>query len=1093
MADSGRRLAAILFTDMVGYSSLAQRSESLALRLVGESERIIRSLVTRHGGREVKSLGDGFLIEFGSALNATECAIEIQRAIRDYNARPGTVAIDLRIGVHVGDVEYRDGDIVGDAVNIASRVEGLAEPGGVCITGAVLDQVQNKVPYRCQELERVSLKNISRPVSVSRIVLPWVETGESGLTPWTGRERELQAVVRAINAVRRREGRVLFIRGEAGIGKTRLVQEALRQTSGAGLRVLRGRALPGEPCPPYGYWVEAAREFFHEATAETSLKVCSEGAGEIVKLLPELANRLGFGEVPSLTGLDPGQERLRFYDSITRLFLNIAQEMPLVLFLDDIQWADTSSLRLLQFTGGHLGRSPLLLLATFRDDDPQANPTLREVVDDLTRHHVATALPLTRLSVEDVRSIVEFIVGTNRSNPELSTRLFQRTGGNPFFVEETLLSLVESGAIGRYASGAGPSNGDLPLPENVRHVIRLRLGRLNPSTVEALRVASVIGTEFSFDVLRQATGSNEDALLAAIEEALQVRVLRERRAERGEPLYSFADDQIRDTLYGEVSLARAQRHHRRIGEVLELSGAAGRPGDPEVIANHFLLGNDPERALKYVVQSGDTAAGLYAPEQAVGRYGTALELLKDGTQEALRCEVLERQGEQLQKLGEVEAQVLAWEQAIEGQTRLGNDRRAGDLLRRLGTLRAREGRNPEEGRRSLARAQELLEREAASPELARLYLDLSDLDEAEGKASEAAVSLVKALGVADRLNDPAIKAEIRVRRGVSPLHREVGAFREELLQHLEYGLHHDPGIALQVYWQLASVSALGGGDFLEAREWVRKGIAFAEKTRDLHWAMVLKGVGLGFLSIALGDVDLAARSLQEHHDFLETHHQPPDGRTLRLLGEVAMIHGDFDTADALFDRAAEAGSPYQAWLSDILLILDRARLDQARGALASAFARLEKAMPSVRTASVKSLSWFLEIWFLALLVEISIAEGETARTAPYLKELQMAVRDLDTPAARGFLYRAEGQLAAASGDFADAEEKLRRSIAEWEASGWAVDRARTEVGLAEIYRRSGRRDLVRELAGKAAQFFRGLSAGPDLERAISVMNREESS
>lgn len=1070
---------------MVGYSALTQRDEALALQLIRDTERIVRSVLGGHGGREIKTLGDGFLLEFGSALSATECAIEIQRAIHDHNMEPGVVSIDLRIGIHVGDVERRDGDILGDAVNIASRVEALAEPGGVCLTGAVVEQVENKIRYPCRELGVVALKNLTRPVSVSHVALPWIEGGEAGLTPWTDRQRELQIVANAISAARRHKGRVLFIRGEPGIGKTRLVQEALRLEPRSGLQVLRARALPGEPCPPYGYWAEVAREFFRTAPPALALKICGECGSEVVKLVPELADRLeSFASPP---GLDADQERSRFYEGIGQLFLNISKESPLVVFFDDVQWADTSSLRMLQFIGRRLPQSQLLIVATCRDYDPQENPVLREVVEDLDHQHWGTSLVLSRLPMEDVAKIAESILGSLTSTPQFAPQLFQKTGGNPFFLEEVLRNVLESGQMRRGGSATGSPVPELQFPENVRHVIHLRLGRLNPKTVEVLRIASVLGSEFPFDLLQKVTEEEENILLTAVEEGLQVRVLRERRVAGAQALYSFADDQIRDALYEEISLVRAQGYHRKAGIALERAGVGDQPDGAEILSHHYLRGNEPSKAQKYLVLAGNRASDLYAPEQAVGRYRAVLELLEKVPNERLRSEVLERLGSQLEKLGDTEAQVKAWEQAIDGYVRLGEDRKAGDLFRRLGMVRFRTHENPEEGKRLLSEAHRLLEKAPVSPELVRLYLDESDRAEAEGTAADAAVFLAKALEASDRVNDPGVRAEIRVRRGGFAPRSDVDRFRKELAQDLEYGILHDSEIALLAYWQFASLAAFSRGDFLEARDWVTKGIAFAEKIRNVHWAMQFKGVALPFVSITLGDQATADRCLHEYRDFLEAHHQPPDGRNLRLLGEMAMLRGDLEEAGRLFEGAAAASSPFQPWLSEALLVLDWAQWESLQDHFARAEERLTTAMPAIRTSSVKGLSWFLEIWSLALLVEVLARQGAGARAAPFLAELERAVNDAGSDAGRGLLLRAKGQVLLAAGHLDQAAAHFEQSIAAWQASGCPIERARTEIELAKARRTQGARESSRQAAERAMELLKELPTGLDFQRAAAIL------
>lgn len=194
MPQEHRRLAAIVFTDLVGYTALAQKNESLAVRILERHQEIVRPVVARYGGREVKTMGDAFLLEFASALEATECAVAIQKALHESIDE----MLPMRVGIHVGDVLLRKGDIYGDAVNIASRIEPLAQGGGVCISAQVYDQVRNKVPFPLTRLESRDLKNVAFPIDVYKVWLPWERKRPRGRDRW-----ERLQVVRRDSAKRR--------------------------------------------------------------------------------------------------------------------------------------------------------------------------------------------------------------------------------------------------------------------------------------------------------------------------------------------------------------------------------------------------------------------------------------------------------------------------------------------------------------------------------------------------------------------------------------------------------------------------------------------------------------------------------------------------------------------------------------------------------------------------------------------------------------------------------------------------------------------------------------------------------------------------
>ncbi len=180
MSQGERKLAAIMFTDMTGYTVLGQRNESLSLALLEEQRKLIRPILTRHNGREVKTIGDAFLVEFPSGLDGVRCAYDIQRAVREFNiSLRQENRVHLRVGIHLGDVVEYQGDISGDAVNVASRIESLADDGGVCLTRQVYDQVNNKFELRLESLGLQQLKNVNVPIEIFKMIMPWTTTGYS--------------------------------------------------------------------------------------------------------------------------------------------------------------------------------------------------------------------------------------------------------------------------------------------------------------------------------------------------------------------------------------------------------------------------------------------------------------------------------------------------------------------------------------------------------------------------------------------------------------------------------------------------------------------------------------------------------------------------------------------------------------------------------------------------------------------------------------------------------------------------------------------------------------------------------------------------
>jgi len=1075
-----------MFTDMVGSTSAAQANEATAIELLREQQALVRPIFARHQGTEVKSMGDGFLVEFDSALRGAECAIEIQRTLWERNARPSASPILLRVGLHLGDVEEQDGDILGDAVNIASRIEPLAESAGICISGPVFDQVRNKIPYPCTPLEHAFLKNVDTPIPVYSVDLPWVAPPAARITPWTDRESELRTLERIVADAAAGHGQIVAFSGEPGIGKTRLADEAIRKAEGKGFRTLRGRGHQDEQPVPYSLWVQVARAFLREAPAPLLYKVSTGCGAALLKLAPEVAERLG----PLPPAAEDGSEaaRLRFFEGIAQFFGNLSRESPLVILLDDLQWAEPGSLRLLGYLAEPMHDRPMLLLLTFRDAVEDDLPLLRTVLEDLARAHALVRVPVKRMEGGPARQLVGAVLGTKDPPSELVGLVGQRTGGNPLFVEELLRSMTEERQLIRRGEGWDSSGiGDVGVPSTMRDVILKRVARAGEPSQTLLSIGSVLGQEFDFSLLQDVSGAEPEALLVQVEALLRARLLREREVSPGRSLLLFADDQTREVLYHELSLVRRHRCHLRAAQSLEARLGDRAQDSAGELALHYQRGNDPPNALRWTLVAAKSSAKLYAREQAIAYLRTALDILKIAPDERVRAEVLEQLGDELEFVGQYEESTRSRTEASGVYEKLGDPRRAGAVLRLaathtrwtlLGEFDVDEAK--------LNHARELLEAAGPSPELVQLYLDYSSYLDAAGRFAERGPTLARSLEVAAEVGDPALKATVQLELLFTLPIRAREEAQRQLDQIIQYGRTHNPELVLKALFTQLYLVVGGYGDIARGEACVQEACEYARKINASDYVAAVLGSFGSFTTMLRGDLDESLRRAQRHHKYFEDLGQPQTAHNLLHFAYPATVWGDFDAAERYLDSAKSILGSEKAMMQDQWYLFFRGLLDLARNRPAEAERLVLRALEGDRQRGLVGLLIFRTIWFLATLVECAVAQHALDRADNYLIELDGIVSEVGGPLARAHLTQMQGLRALEARDFARAARLLRESSELWKGEDWALQRGRTWLELAEAEVRLGN---TREAAGaleESIKVFRAARAKPELERALAI-------
>ena len=640
--------AAILFTDVVGSTELSQR---LAPDVADEVRRghfsILRQALAEAGGIEVKNLGDGLMVVFGSASAALACAVAMQQGVERDN-RDRKHSVGLRVGLSGGEVSREDNDYFGDPVVEAARLCSACESGQVLAADVVRAVAGRRSRHECRSLGPLTLKGLTDPVATVEVLwepLGGADTGTCIPLPSrlavrpavgvVGREAEIQALTDATKRVAGGDGReVLLVSGEAGLGKTTLLAEAARTAFEAGAFVLFGHCEE-ELATPYQLFAEALGHYVTYAPEDQLVAHIATYGSELSMLVPALASRIP--GLPPSKATDTDTERYLLFAAVLGLLATVSEQQTVILILDDLQWADKGSLLLLRHVIAAEPAMRVLVLGSYRDSELSRSHPLLDALAALRRLNGVNRIELGGLDDRGVVAFLEAAAGQTLDEAAvgLAHAVYRETDGNPFFVSEVLRHLSETGAIYQDASGRWTGDTTLDqvaLPDSIREVIGARVGRLGQDAERVLSMASVIGRDFDLNVLARATKTTEDDLLDILESASAVAPVREPTDASGR--YNFAHALIQHTLYEALGPNRRARAHRQVAEALEYL-CRDRPGNRVgELARHWIAATQPievTKAIDYSRQAGDAALAALAPADALRYYAQAIDLYPQAT------------------------------------------------------------------------------------------------------------------------------------------------------------------------------------------------------------------------------------------------------------------------------------------------------------------------------------------------------------------------------------------------------------------------------------------------------------------------------
>ena len=638
MAQSGT--VTLLFTDLVNSTAqLQQAGDESGAHLFQTHHKLMTDAIASAGGEELQWLGDGLLAAFPSTADAVRCAIGIQQTARRPTAR---TRFEIRIGIHCGEVMRRDGSYFGLPVVAARRLCDRASPGQILCSNLIAELLASRQNFEFRDCGDLRLRDLPTPVGVCEVVYQANDPAAMlHRTPFVGRNPQLERLSAKLGEALNGRGSVAMVRGEPGIGKTRMLEEFTDRAREGGAVVLRGACYDGEWQPPYGPFAGAIADYAHHAERATLAAVLSGRASIIARISPALSEILG--PIPEPMALSKEEERFRLFDAVAQFLIAVSQRTPLVLILDDLHWADRGVIAMLNHVVHFIPDNPILVIGAYREAEVDRKHPLAAALAAISRQRNFESLTLKGLQGDELADLLE-LVGDQDVPESLIEGLEQATNGNPLFIRELLLHLLEEGKILRAGQGwmAKLSVGDLGIPEGVRQVISSRLLRLSENANRLLTVASAFNGAFSLGVAASVADLDEAASLAAIDEALEAELL---RPGANSESFDFTHAIIRHTVYSELNSARSVRLHRKIAEEMEHAWGEQAGHHAAEVAYQFWRGaaaKDSGRGASYAIAAADNAEAAYAHDEVASFLRIALDLV--GQDDPRRPRLLARLG-----------------------------------------------------------------------------------------------------------------------------------------------------------------------------------------------------------------------------------------------------------------------------------------------------------------------------------------------------------------------------------------------------------------------------------------------------------------
>jgi class 3 adenylate cyclase/predicted ATPase len=1064
ISEGERRRVTVLFADVTGFTPMAEKLDpEEVFRVMNRCFERLGNVIARHEGTVDKFIGDCVMALFGAPMahendpeRAVRAALDMQGELADFGLeleQQTGITLRMRIGLNsgvviagaVGSDQKRQYTVMGDAVNLANRIESAAQPGGVLVTEPVYRHTHRHFQFKAWEPIRV--KGKEQPVPVFEIVgvKSEAERGAWGVnrSAFVGRLVELQALTDALDYAVTGKGRIVHVVGEAGIGKSRLLEEFTQFIAERPTVCLRAECQAGETHVAYAAWRQIFRQLCGVEDDDGEERQRSKIAQTLTAIDPALTEWLPhlndvFG-LPRAEGADALTAKRVTQQAARSVALALAEKHGLALIVDDAQWADPLSLELCALLANDVPSSHFLFIAAQR---PNFTPPWSQ--------QGAMTLHLKALSKPECAQLASALLGADGAPPFLYNLIVERSGGSPFFVEELMHALIETnvlrreghsdnGEMGKWVLTQDPR--EIQLPETLEAVITARIDRLAPDAKRALQCASVIGRQFPVVVLQKVTGLNGgvSSCLSQLESADFVEEV------SPPPLweYGFQQALIQEVAYQMMLLERRRQFHTYVARAIEELHAEHLDEHYESLAYHYARSDNCTKAIEYLIKAGEKSLRLFAPADAKMFFTDALtHIEKEAGHEtqwahaASRCH--EALGDVATLTGDYAEALKQYQQVLDKQPMRDEGLGISVIKRKIGNVHTRRADFAEAVRylREALAEVENNDSEEGRREVAKIWSELAGVSYRLGYYTEAAEQAARGLEQAEWVNS----------------RKEIG----------------DCCLILGVVQQSA-------GDYAAGDAHLRRSLQIREELGDV--------VGV---ASALNNLGNLASDRGRYHEADEFYRRSyvmrakmahNEGMSAALVnrGNVVFNLGNYADAETHYQQALDIAERIGNAHTATFARLNLGRSQLGRGEAKRAFTALNVAFADAERTGLQDLLSLTHVE----LAWAHLAQSHSEEATKHASEALRIAETIGSKFHQAVALRVMGAVWMAQGQPESAVERLRESLHLFEALNAEHEIGRT---CAELARAEPLPEIAQTWRERAQEIFERLHAAGDLRR-----------